>query len=59
MSLPIKADIAALVGQDAAGADARGFTQKVRITKHLGMVFHNWLGRFGEDPRNRLGHLCR
>lgn len=59
MSLPIKADIAALVGQDAAGADARVFTQKVGITAHLGMVFRNWLGRYDEGPRNSLGGLVR
>lgn len=57
-SYAIKADMAALVGQDAADADARGFTQKVEITDHLATVFRNWLGGYGTDPRksfNRLG----
>ncbi|MBJ2153802.1 DUF6778 family protein [Paracoccus sp. IB05] len=58
-SFPIKADIAALVGQDAADADARGFTQKVEITEHLEAVFRNWLGGYGEDPRNSFSRLGR
>ena len=56
---PIKADIAALVGQDAADADARGYTQKVEITDHLVTVFRNWLGGYGDDPRNAFSRLGR
>ncbi|WP_112312431.1 DUF6778 family protein [Pseudogemmobacter bohemicus] len=58
-NFPIKADIAALVGQNAADADARGFTQKVEISEHLETVFRNWLGGYGDDPRNSFSRLGR
>lgn len=55
---PIKAELAALTGPDAAEADARGFTQKVEITQHLEKVTAHWLG-YGPDPRGRFSRLGR
>lgn len=47
----IRADKAALVGNQAAEADARGYTQKVEITRHLAAVTRHWLGLSTQDPR--------
>ncbi|VDC31518.1 DUF6778 family protein [Pseudogemmobacter humi] len=55
----VEADFAALVGQAAADADARGYTQKEEIGEHLVKVFRNWLGGYGEDPRNSFSRMGR
>lgn len=55
----IEADKAALVGNAAAEADARGHTQKVEITQHLTRVVRNWLGGHGEDPRGSFARTGR
>lgn len=54
----IKADKAALIGDAAADADARGYTQKVEVTQHLAAGTRHWLGQSTPDPRgafNRTG----
>ena len=43
-SRPIKADFDALGGRTAVAAEARGITQKVRITNHLAFVIQQELG---------------
>ncbi|WP_092896131.1 DUF6778 family protein [Rhodobacter sp. 24-YEA-8] len=54
-SFAVKADIAALASQDAAEADACGFTPKVEITEDLQAVFRNWRSSCGEGPRTASG----
>ena len=55
----IEADKAALVGNAAADADARGYTQRVEIVEHLSTVIRHWLGRGGADPRGSFSRLGR
>ena len=53
----VQADLEAFVGQQAAEAESRGITQKLRITNHLSEVIAAWVGT-GPDKRrsfNRIG----
>jgi len=54
----IRADLEALVGDQAFEAIAVGETQKVRITRHLEAVTQGWLG-IGQDMRRRFSSVGR
>ena len=55
----INADLRALEGQSAIAADARGETQKMRITTHLTGVFISELTVPGGHQNAQLGLLQR
>lgn len=46
----IRADLVGFVGREAAAAERKGLTQKVRITSHVSKVIAGWLGH-GKDVR--------
>ncbi len=54
----IKADLVGYTGKQGNEADARGETQKVRITRHIAAVTNNWLG-YEPDPRGGFSRLGR
>ena len=54
----IRADLLAFTGAAAAAAEARGYTQKFRITNHIDKVMSGWLG-VGPDPRGTFAELGR
>ncbi len=54
----IRADLEALTGRAASEAEARGATQKQRITEHLKNVTAGWLG-IGPDPRRAFSSVGR
>lgn len=55
---PMRADLAALVGEAALAEAQRGRTQKTRVINHLDAVFKSWLG-IGPDIRGTFKGVGR
>lgn len=55
----IQADLIGYTGYQAAAAEARGETQRIRIIAHVSQVIAGWLGQGGADLRGAFSRSGR